>query len=280
MPNDVKMRLLSISIFLLSIYQFGHGQSQMYQEIKDHHEGIGLWWAGHNGWIIKSGDLIISTDILLEYDKRKSPPPMTEEELAEILDISFITHGHKDHFSRSASSTLAKKGECIFVIPESCISIAEELNLPKSRIVVAHPRESFEIKGVKVEPLRALHGNADFAIYYDANMLDCGYVIDINGIRFLQPGDTYLLEDHLSLKDIDVLFFSPTEHNMYIDRSVILINRLNPAFIFPQHHSTVVVNDNTRFWAQGYQHEVKLRLSSEMKDKYHIPIEGQKYNIK
>jgi L-ascorbate metabolism protein UlaG (beta-lactamase superfamily) len=145
---------------------------------------------------------------------------------------------------------------------------------------VAEPRVHFELLGVKIEPLRALHGNANFAIYYQANLEDCGYVIDLDGTRFLQPGDTYLLEDHLFLKDIDVLFFSPTEHNMYIDRSVILINTLDPDFIFPQHHSTVIVNDDTRFWAQGYHHEVKLRLSSSMKSKYHIPEIGQKFIIR
>jgi hypothetical protein len=78
-------------------------------------------------------------------------------------------------------------------------------------------------------------------------MQDYGYLITIDGKRFLQPGDTYLLEDHLFLDSVDVLFFSPTEHNMYIDRSVILINTLNPDYIFSQHHSTVVVNESTRF---------------------------------
>jgi hypothetical protein len=35
------------------------------QEIEQHKEGVGLWWSGHNGWIIKSEGLVISTDILL-----------------------------------------------------------------------------------------------------------------------------------------------------------------------------------------------------------------------
>lgn len=274
------MKYLLLIIFYSLSLQGVMSQSRMYQEILKHNEGIGLWWAGHNGWIIKSEDLVISTDILLNYDKRNSPPPLTEEELAEILDISFITHGHKDHFSRSASRVLAEKGTCVFVIPESCKHIAEELNIPDSRIKVAQPRESFHLMGIEVEPLRAIHGNANFAIYYGANLLDCGYVLEIEGKRFLQPGDSYLLEDHLFLKDIDVLFFSPTEHNMYIDRSVILINTLDPDYIFPQHHSTVIVNDDTRFWAKGYQHEVRLRLSSELQSKYHIPEQGQKFTIR
>ena len=262
---------------ILSLWS--HTQS-LYESIKSHDQGIGLWWAGHNGWIIKSDNLVITTDILLDYDKRAIPSSITAEDLAEILDISFITHGHKDHFNRSTTKILVEKSDCLFVIPESCKDIAKELKIPVERIRVAKPRQPFEVKGVQVEPLRAIHGNANFAIYYKANLQDCGYVINIDGVRFLQPGDSYLLEDHLFLKEIDVLFFSPTEHNMYIDRSVILINALNPDYIFPQHHSTVIVNESTRFWAKGYQDEVKIRLSQEMKNKYHIPKQGEKFLIR
>lgn len=266
---------------LLSLLLFnGHAQSSLIEQIKTHKEDIGMWWAGHNGWIIKSGDLVISTDILLDYDKRAIPSSISAEELAQVLDISFITHGHKDHFNRSTSKVLAEKSNCIFVMPESCLPIAEELDLPQERIRIAKPRESFDIMGIHVDPIRAIHGNANFAIYYQANMKDCGYLITMSGKRFLQPGDSYLLEDHLFLDSVDVLFFSPTEHNMYIDRSVILINTLNPDYIFPQHHSTVVVNESTRFWAKGYQDEVKIRLSKPLQEKYFILEQGMKIEIK
>ena len=258
----------------------GFAQStELLNEITEHQQGLGLWWIGHNGWIIKSGDLVISTDILLDYDKRIEPPLISAEQLASILDISFITHGHRDHFNRETSRILAEQGDCLFVLPESCKAIAKELKIPEYRIRYARPRQPFELRDLQVEPLRAIHGNANFAIYYDANLQDCGYVINIGGKRFLQPGDSHLLEDHLFLVNIDVLFFSPTEHNMYIDPSVILINRLQPDYIFPQHHSTVVVNEATRFWAKGYPEEVKLRLSKDLKSRYYILQPGQKTMI-
>jgi L-ascorbate 6-phosphate lactonase len=249
------------------------------QEIEQHKEGVGLWWSGHNGWIIKSEGLVISTDILLNYDTRKSPPPISEDELAELLDISFVTHGHKDHFARSISKTLIEKSKCIFVIPESCLSIAQELKIPKERIRIAKPREPFEILGVKVSPLRAIHGNANFAVYYKANLQDCGYLLEIGGKRFLQPGDSFLLEDHLIQEKIDVLFFSPTEHNMHIKNSLTLIEKLQPKYIMPQHHSTVVVNESTFFWAKGYQKEVRDKLSETLAKRYYILEPGDKVQI-
>jgi hypothetical protein len=67
---------------------------------------------------------------------------------------------------------------------------------------------------------------------------------------------------------------------MYIDPSVILINALNPDYIFPQHHSTVEVNAENRFWAKGYPDEVLLRLSDPLKKRFHILNPGDRMEIK
>ena len=88
-----------------------------------------------------------------------------------------------------------------------------------------------------------------------------------------------LLEDHLFLKHVDVLFFSPTEHNMHIDPSVILINELEPAYILPQHRDTYRVTPENRYWTSGYPHEVKLRLSKPLQARYHILKQGEKLAI-
>lgn len=273
------MQLLSVFVLFLSLLTStlkAQEQMGLFAQIIAHDKGIGLWWTGHNGWIIKHDGLVISTDLLLNYDKRIESPPIAEEDLAKVLDISFVTHGHKDHFARSISKTLIEKSKCIFVIPESCLEIAKELEIPEDRIRIAKPRKAFEISGVKVTPIRAIHGNANFAIYYKANLEDCGYVIELGGKRFLQPGDSFLLEDHLMLENIDVLFFSPTEHNMHINNSIQLIETLQPKYIFPQHHSTVVVNENTFFWAKGYQNEVLQKLPKRLKDNYYILTQGDK----
>lgn len=274
MPIFQQRTRISCLLLLLAVTipAWSQTRTRMIDEIKSHQSGLGLWWAGHNSWIIKSGGLVVTTDLYLENSLRLAPSPITPEELASQVDISFVTHAHGDHFNEYTSRILLEKSSCTFVMPESCLAVARRIGIPDSRIVVARPRESFEVKGVKVEAIRAIHGNANFAIYYEANLQDCGYVFTIGGKRFLQPGDSYLLEDHLFLKNIDVLFFSPTEHNTYIDRSVILINTLEPEFIFPQHHGTIAYGegDQYRFWAKGYPDEVKLRLSQPLQAKFHI----------
>jgi hypothetical protein len=105
-------------------------------------------------------------------------------------------------------------------------------------------------------------------------------VVTVDGRRFLHPGDSVLTEEHLALTSIDVLFVSPTVHNMYIDRSVILINRLEPAYIFPQHFGTFRETDANLFWTRGYPDELKLRLSAQLQQRYHKLAQGQTFVLR
>src|SRR5262249_15806099 len=189
------------------------------------------------------------------------------------------THRHGDHFNGKTSRILAREGKCLFVMPANCVDQARSLGIPPDRIKVAIPRKPFELNRVKVSPLRAIHANGRSAVSFDANLEDCGYLIELGGKTFLQPGDSFLLEDHLFLKHVDVLFFSATEHNMHIDPSVILINTLEPRYILPQHRDTYRVTPENRYWTSGYPHEVRLRLSRPLRARYHILKHGQKLEI-
>lgn len=273
--------LLSAGIILPAFRIAPKIDGRLIDEIRAHTKGLAVWWVGHNGWLIKSDSMLVGTDLPLETTAREVPSPVTAEELASELDISFVTHEHSDHFERETSRILVEQGDCMFVMPASCLEAArDEVKIPEDRIVVAEPRTAFEVRGVSVEAVRAIHGNRNYAVYYEANLLDCGYVITLGGKRFLQMGDSVLLEDQLFLRDIDVLFFSPTEHNTYIDRSVILINALEPEYIFPQHRNTFKVSPENRFWTSAYPYEVKLLLSKELQERYHVVDMGKKMDIK
>lgn len=250
-------------------------------EIKGHETGLAIWWAGHNSWLIKSDDILIGTDLALEDDEpRLYLSPISAEELGPLLDISFITHEHGDHFGRATSKILAEKSDCRFVVPANCLKDAREIGIPESRIRVAVPKQPFSLLGVEVQPLRAIHGNSKYAVFEEANFEDCGYLITIGGKKVMQPGDSVLLEDHLFLKHVDVLFFSPTEHNMHIQPSVILINELEPDYIFPQHRDTFRATPDNRYWTTGYPHEVNVLLSKSLQQRYHILRHGDGVEIR
>lgn len=278
------VQLILVSICLVGLHSsVGSLRAQdaprLVDDIQAHDEGTAVWWTGHNGWLIKSGDILIGTDLVLEYPGRIKPSPISAEELAPHLDVAFITHGHGDHFGRRTVRILLERSDCLFVVPASAVEIVRELGISDGRIHVAEPRTSFTVRGVQVDALRAIHGNARFAVYYEANLQDAGYLITLGGRTFLQPGDSVLLEDHLFLEHVDVLFFSPTEHNMFIDRSVILINTLSPDYIFPQHHSTMRYDEANRFWAKGYPAEVKVHLAPSLQERFHILEPGVRVDI-
>ena len=60
---------------------------------------------------------------------------------------------------------------------------------------------------------------------------------------------------------------------------MVLINRLEPAYIFPQHFGTFIETDANSFWTRGYPDELKLRLSSKLKERYHKLKQGEQFHI-
>jgi len=256
------------------------------EEIRSHRKGIAVWWMGNAGWLIKSGDLLIGTDLDLSPEEKIQPPPITASDLASEIDIAFVSHHHGDHCNVPTIRTLAQRGKCVFVLPRPCGKEVSSLAIPADRIIVPEPLQPFDVKSVHVEPIHAIHGNQDFTVltrepdFVEKIAHNCGYVLNIQGKRFLHPGDSVLTEEHLNLKNIDVLFVSPTVHNMYIDRAMILINRLQPGYIFPQHFGTYQEVEAQAFWRHGYPDELKMRLSQDLQKRYHRLQQGQIYEIR
>lgn len=259
--------------------------NEMVEQIRSHDDGFALWWVGNAGWLIKTDALLIGIDLDLETGERIRTPPITASELAPLLDVALATHHHGDHCNVPTIRTLARHGTTRFVLPRPCLKRVAELGIPENRVIVPEPGHPFDVEGLRVEPIHAIHGNQDFTVltrepdFVDSIAHNCGYVFNIQDRRFFHPGDSVLTEEHLELKDIDVLFVSPTVHNMYVDRSMILINRLEPAYIFPQHFGTYRQTDENAFWTRGYPDELKLRLSRELQDRYHKLELGEMFVI-
>ena len=222
-----------------------------------------LLWQGNNGFILWDGKTMIATDLDLTLGERILPPAVEMDELAEKLDVLLITHGHEDHFSTATVRKLLENGRCRFLIPESCREKAMGIEGLAQRAVFCRPGDRTEISGVQVDCIRALHGHIGGSIYSGASMLDCGYRFNFGGLAFYQPGDTVLLEEHLEMRGVDVLFVSPTEHNMWVGNSLRLFRLLQPKKVIFQHHSTYHEAEDNLFWTHGYVQEVLEMLAPE-----------------
>jgi L-ascorbate metabolism protein UlaG (beta-lactamase superfamily) len=242
-------------------------------------QGVALCWLGNLSWLIAGGGRLLAFDLDLDSELRMARSPLSAAEIASSLDYHLITHGHGDHFNEITSRILAESSKCTFVVPANCTKKAASFGVPSERLMVARPGEPFELGGVHVEPHRALHGHKSFSLYGGANFDDCGYLLAMAGVRLYQPGDTILLEEHLQLTDIQVLFVSPTVHNMYVDRSAILINTLEPDYIFPQHYGTYRQTEENRYWTRGYPDELKDLLPPRIRSRFRKLEQGMVFAV-
>lgn len=277
--------LTALALAAATLPQADRPAGAVLDEVRAHRQGLAVWWLGNAGWLIKSDKILIAVDPDLETADKIQPPPITAQELAGQLDVVFVTHHHGDHCNTPTLKALAQGGRTSFVLPRTCLKQVSRLGIPQERIVVPEPGRPFEIKGIRVEPTHAIHGNQDFTVltrepdFIDSIRYNCGYVFNLQGKRIFHPGDSVLTEEHLALKNIDVLFVSPTIHNMYVDRSTILINRLEPAYIFPQHFETYRQTEENSFWTRGYPDELRQRLSEQLRKRYHKLKQGEMFVI-
>lgn len=68
----------------------------------------------------------------------------------------------------------------------------------------------------------------------------CGFLIDAPEGRLYFPGDTRLMEYHLSLSDIDVLALdvSTCEYHLNHTSAIVLANHFPKAYLLPFHYGT------------------------------------------
>lgn len=81
---------LLITLVCITAPCFSQRNPKMIDEIRAHTEGMAVWWAGHNSWIIKSGDLVVATDLYLENNERIAPAPITPEEMGIASGLKVI----------------------------------------------------------------------------------------------------------------------------------------------------------------------------------------------
>lgn len=249
------------------------------EQLRSTTEGLALCWLGNLSWLIHAEARLIAFDLDLDHDLRREPSPIPTEEIAPFLDVLFVTHAHGDHFNATTAGILMAQGDCVFVLPLSCEAKAQAIGIPETRIRLVQPRESTTLLNVRVETLRALHGDRYQAVYRHANLEDCGYLLTLAGHRLLQPGDSVLLQDHLELEAIDILFVSPTDHNMHIGPATRLVRGLAPDHIFPQHFGTYTETEENRYWTHGYPDELRAALPEALRQRYHKLSLGEVFVI-
>lgn len=174
-------------------------------EIYSSTSGVYVMWMGNDGWIVNLYGIVISTDLDLHSpDRNPLPPHVDIAEMASHIQAAFITHEHSDHFNPDTCLFLQDHSDCLFVIPKNCYRQAMKTGLNDERLVISTPEIPFQLPGLDIQPVRAVHGHYLGSVYRGASLGDCGYIISREGFTLYQPGDTVLLDEHF-----DIRIFSP-----------------------------------------------------------------------
>ena len=242
-------------------------------------------WLGNAGWRISPGPegrypcgkILIDPD--LEPGSHRITLEGIPDDCVKTADAVLITHEHGDHFNIPTARRLVQESGCVFVLPKSCMNTAKKANIPPERIITARHGEPVEAAGVNITPTPAIHGHILGSIYKHYDAADCGYLLSFSGISLFHPGDSVLLQEHLELPGVDVLIISPTEHNTHVRQSKVLIDKLKPKYIFPQHRDTYHINEENSFWTRAYDKELYEALSPGQKERFHTLAQGREFEI-
>jgi L-ascorbate metabolism protein UlaG (beta-lactamase superfamily) len=210
------------------------------EQIRAHRAGVGVWWMGNGGWILKGGGVVVGVDLDLSGSSPGGTPPLSMDEAAVLLDLVLVTSSRPDHCNVQTINRIAIAGRSTFVLPQSCLQTQHGLRVPRRLLKIPRPGFAFVEKGVQIRPIRSVAGGPDRTVATLDSALtenlrhDCGYVFTVAGKTMMQPGESMLTDEHLGLTGIDAVFVSPTTSAMHIDNASILVERLKPGHIFVQ----------------------------------------------
>lgn len=245
------------------------------KDIKNNDGQTSLYFIGQAGFIIKSKkghllgiDLYLSDCVeRVETDhvgfKRLLPKIINPNDI--IFDVLICTHFHRDHYDVDSIPFLMKNDVTHLFCPEDCKEDSENLN----RVTIVKPGQNYKINDFNIHFINCDHGSgAPFAV---------GVIIEVDGIRILEVGDTCLrtdrIDEYLSFGKIDTLIapINGMYGNLNSSECAELVNLIQPKFVIPCHYGMFAAHHGD----VGLFHEIMDREYPN--NKYLIMRQGEKY---
>jgi len=181
--------------------------------------GLGIWWIGQEGFVLKSRGKIIYIDpYLSSYAERITkgrpdehvrikPPPMKPEEVNHA-DIVLCTHDHADHIDPEGIPIIAGQSpQADFVVPECARETMRGFGINDERIHTMKGDDDLGLKAINIYAIPAKH--EEFDKHPQKGHPYLSYIINIDGIKLFHAGDTIPYEgqpERLRKHKIDIAF--------------------------------------------------------------------------
>jgi len=121
------------------------------------------------------------------------------------LDAVLYTHADGDHFGKRTARTLERNLAPRFVAPATVLSRLEAEGVAPARLELAEEGGCLQIGEARARVTPAVHDWQERDPWAREDC--CGYLIETPDGTVWHPGDTRLLEEHLHVSGVDVLFF-------------------------------------------------------------------------
>jgi L-ascorbate 6-phosphate lactonase len=159
--------------------------------------GVGLNWLGQAGFVLRAGGTTALIDPFLSPWEGRRYESALAPERAEGVDLVLCSHEHIDHFDASSVPAIASASPgAVVVVPTPIVDMVTEAGVAPDRVVGMQPGDDVELSGVRIRPVRAMHGVTMEDAYGFGEELSgglvrfLGFVIDAGGVRLYHAGDT------------------------------------------------------------------------------------------
>jgi len=141
---------------------------------------VSLRYFGHSSFQVTYSDgTVIMIDPYFTAEGRVVQPSVKDAHWVKQCDLILITHEHFDHFEPATVIEIAERTWASVVAPAPVLS---KLRIPDKQKVDVRVGDKFELKGVSIEVVKAIHPQSAYPV---------GYVIEKEGVRIYAAGDTY-----------------------------------------------------------------------------------------
>jgi L-ascorbate metabolism protein UlaG (beta-lactamase superfamily) len=248
-----------------------------------------LWWLTNAGFLVNSRGTVIMIDPAISLDPES---PGTSEtgmrllvtlpvEASEVprLDAVLYTHADDDHFAPATARELIRTG-ALFAGPPPVAKELSRIGVAEDRIHVVRPGETFELGRMKVTPTPADHpwqlrDPERFGPPWQPEDC-CGYALDTPHGTVWCPGDTRLMDEHVQMKDVDLLLLDVghSDYHLGIDNAARLANILDVPHIIPYHWGTYDAPDHPAY--NGDPAEMADKIHNAEK-RFHVLAPGERF---
>lgn len=221
----MKAALAILPIFLLAgCTQYNYEASTLMLD------NTSIVWLGHASFMIEADGKTIYID---PYVLPSNPAP---------ADLILVTHDHFDHLGTEQVKQIRKNDTVLFGTTESVRKVA--FGNPVSDGI------TFEWSGISVTTTKAYNVNKtdSYGHLYHPNGTVVGYILDINGRRIYDSGDTDFIPEMNAIKNIDVAMLPiGGKFTMDVHDATEAAQEIVPRTIIPMHY------DSERYGIRGIE---------------------------